>query len=304
LALQLAFISDDDGYVFVQELSAEMTNALSRSNSFIADGYYMIPNFIEANELTLLGQAVDAVLVQPTHLGMSRPGNDLAPLRWNDEIVSLILRAPDRINRLTAAIAAPDLKWLSAYVSTKPAFTPPLCWHQDWWAWNDALSFNRPAPQVAVLIYLSETTPQNGALRLLPGSHRASCDLHASLPEPHSSSANSLAVGHPAMSDHPEQVTPCLRAGDAVVIDYRLLHGTHANKSSSRRDCVLLSFIPDWTNFPSELKEHVSAHPALPTAGETAEMSGLPFVDVLPRFAGRPVDIRINRVPPPLFAIV
>jgi hypothetical protein len=32
-----------------------------------------------------------------------------------------------------------------------------------------------------------------------------------------------------AMRDHPNQVTLSVRAGDAVVTDYRLLHGTHAN---------------------------------------------------------------------------
>jgi hypothetical protein len=281
-----------------------MTSALcGTNNSFFADGYCVIPSFIKANELSPLSHAVDAVLVQPSHPNMSRPGNDLAPLRWNDGIVAPLLRSPDRLSRLTAAIAAPDLKWLSAYVSTKPTRTPPLCWHQDWWGWGHALSFNKPALQVAVLIYLSETSRQNGALRVLPGSHRASCDLHAIIPEPHSVSANSLAIDHPAMRDHPKQMTLCLRAGDAVVIDYRLLHGTHANESLVRRDCVLLSFIPDWANLPSELKAHVGAHPALPTAEEFAEASRVPHAQVFPRFAGRPIDISIKRVPPPSLAI-
>jgi ectoine hydroxylase-related dioxygenase (phytanoyl-CoA dioxygenase family) len=106
------------------------------------------------------------------------------------------------------------------------------------------------------------------------------------------------------MGDHPKQMTLCLRAGDAVVIDYRLLHGTHANESLARRDCVLLSFIPNWANLPSELKAHVSAHPALPTAEEIAEASRMPHWHVFPRFVGRPADITINRVPPPSFAIV
>ena len=282
-----------------------MTRAMCRTNnSFLADGYCVIPDFIKADELSLLSRAVDAVLIQTTHPGMSRPGNDLAPLRWSDEVVTLILRSADRLNRLAAAIAAPDLKWLSAYVSTKRPCTPPLCWHQDWWGWDHALSFGRPAPQVAVLIYLSETSRKNGALRILPGSHRTSCDLHASLPEPHSPSASSLSVDHPAMGDHAKQVTLGLRAGDAVVIDYRLLHGTHANENLARRDCVLLSFIPDWAKFPNELKAHVRGHPALPTADEMVEATRKPYSDVFPRFAGQPVDIAINRVPPPSFAIV
>jgi ectoine hydroxylase-related dioxygenase (phytanoyl-CoA dioxygenase family) len=38
---------------------------------------------------------------------------------------------------------------------------------------------------------------------------------------------------NPAMRNYPEQVTLKLQAGDAVAIDYRLLHGTHANAGTS-----------------------------------------------------------------------
>ena len=83
---------------------------------------------------------------------------------------------------------------------------------------------------------------------MLPGSRRASVPLHAALPEAHASGA-ALAADHPALRDQPGQVTLGVRAGDAVVVDYRVPHGTHPNASGARRDCVLLSFAPSWAGF-------------------------------------------------------
>ena len=112
-------------------------------------------------------------------------------------------------------------------------FSPPLWWHQDWWCWDHPLTYRRMAPQIAVLCYLADTNAQNGALRVLRGSHLKSAPIHAVLPEAHGHSAEGLEPGHIALSDLPGQVTLCLRAGDAVVIDYRLLHTATVRLSPS-----------------------------------------------------------------------
>jgi hypothetical protein len=119
-------------------------------------------------------------------------------------------------------------------------------------------------PQIAVLCYLCDTTAETGALRILPGSHAASVPLHRILPEAHSDESAGLDPGNAAMTDQPDQITLALRAGDAVVTDYRLLHGTHANAGDRRRDCVLLSFTPHWNELPADTRGHLIRHPALP----------------------------------------
>jgi ectoine hydroxylase-related dioxygenase (phytanoyl-CoA dioxygenase family) len=87
---------------------------------------------------------------------------------------------------------------------------------------------------LATLCYLTATSVQNGALRVLPGTHHKSAPIHAHLPEAHTEFAETLDPSHMALSDQPGQVTLSLRAGDAVVMDYRLLHGTQANESATR----------------------------------------------------------------------
>jgi ectoine hydroxylase-related dioxygenase (phytanoyl-CoA dioxygenase family) len=198
-------------------------------------------------------------------------------------------------------VGADDLKWISGYVSIKEASSRALWWHQDWWCWDHSVSYRREAPQIAALCYLADTDAHNGGLRLLPGSHQRSAPIHASLPEAHSQTAETLEAGHVAMTDLPDQLTPGMRAGDAVAIDYRLLHGTHGNASSTRRDCILLSFTPSWRRLPEDIKAHLIDHPALPLN----EASPIPAAisRLLPAFAGKRRSLPLNRNAPREFAI-
>src|SRR5262245_16501395 len=91
------------------------------------------------------------------------------------------------------------------------------------------------------------------------------------------------------------------RAGDAAVLDYRLPHGTHANEGP-RRDCILLSFIPDWTSLPPELKAHLVMHSAQPGIDEAAAAGACDYADLLPTSAGA-ASLAINRCPPATFNV-
>ncbi|ARQ00064.1 phytanoyl-CoA dioxygenase family protein [Pseudorhodoplanes sinuspersici] len=272
------------------------------SPTFAETGFALIPSFLALRDVSALRAAVDKTLTAPRHAGMSRPGNDLLPLRWDDAIVARCLGSPRCMALLRSVLVPRDLKWLSAYVTSKAPLSPALWWHQDWWCWDHPVSYQKVAPQVAVLCYLTDTGVENGALRVLPGSHRTGGTLHRALPEPHSQAANGLPEDHAAMADHPGQVTLALHAGDAVVLDYRLLHGTHANRSAERRDCILLSFVPAWRDLPAEIRAHMIAHPALPDAGESGARRGCAYADLLPQFDGEPASLPVNRLPPADFA--
>ncbi|MCK9918416.1 phytanoyl-CoA dioxygenase family protein [Microbacteriaceae bacterium K1510] len=268
------------------------------------NGWSVIRHFINDDELAAIRESLHAAAAQPRPSCMSRPGNDLMLLRWSEPAVARILGAKSRMQRLSDELDAGGLRWLSAYISSKTPHSPPLWWHQDWWCWDHAISYRHATTQVAVLCYLTDTSADNGALRVLPGSHRRSMPMHAHLPEPHGEEANRLPLHHPAMADHPDQITVAVRAGDAVVLDYRLLHGTHANASPSPRDCVLLSFFPDWPRLPDELKAHCALHPALPTQEETLVAAASGYADLLPQFSGVPESLRVSRRAPAVFETV
>jgi hypothetical protein len=259
----------------------------------------VLEGFVAGQALASIRAEVGRLALAPNDPSCLRPHNTLLPLRWNDPVVELILSAPDRVEELGNVVSARELRWISGYVSIKGAGSEALWWHQDWWCWDHPASFQPAAPQVALLCYLTATDADNGALRVLPGSHLKSTPLHAALPEAHASS-RPPSPDHEAMRAHPEQVTLALGAGDAAVIDYRLLHGTHPNRSDSRRDCVLLSFTPSWGDLHPEVRGHLIRHSAQPTGAERP--SGR-MASLLPAFAGDPRDLPLNRVPPAEFSI-
>jgi ectoine hydroxylase-related dioxygenase (phytanoyl-CoA dioxygenase family) len=263
----------------------------------------VLRRFLHASELSPLRAAVDHVLTAPLPRGCERPHNTLTPLRWNDEIVERVLDSDRRANALVQAVGAEDLRWISAYVSVKNARSAALWWHQDWWCWDHQVSYRPSAVQVAVLCYLNDTTARNGALRVLPGTHHKSIALHAALPEAHAHDHSGVQYGHVAMRDHRDQVTFELRAGDAVVVDYRPLHGTHPNSSDERRDCLLLSFAPSWRSLPTDVRAHLIRHPSLPSGAERPDPLSWP-VKLLPKFGGRPRDLHLNRAAPAEFEML
>jgi len=272
----------------------------ARKEEFFCQGYAALDGFLNERECAEIRSAVECLRLAPFHAGCNRPHNTLLPLRWNDQIVQLVVRSTRRVRDLSDAVSADDLKWTSGYVSTKEAHSPALWWHQDWWCWDHPISYQQAAAQVAVLCYLTDADRHNGGLRILPGSHAKSAPIHALLPEAHGEDADGLESGHPAMSDLDGQVTMNVRAGGAVVIDYRLLHGTHPNDSNARRDCILLSFTPSWRSLPEDVRAHLIDHPAQPSANEipSDEMTKL-----LPHFAGLRRSLDLNRNAPREFEI-
>lgn len=257
------------------------------------DGYAVLSQFIPSSEIPTLRALVEARLTQPVDASCVRPHNTLVPLRWNDPLVEQILA--QNLQPLREVTRARDLRWISGYISIKDPHSPPLWWHQDWWCWDHPISFQIDPAQVAVLCYLTETTPENGALRVLPGTHHRSAPIHAVLPEAHARAMHDLPDDHVVLQDQPGQVTLSLQLGDAVVADYRLLHGTHANRSNRRRDCIVLNFTPSWDRLPDDIRGHLIQHTALPAPGERAAS---PY---LPAFQGERRDLRLNRNAPTHF---
>lgn len=263
------------------------------ASEFTRDGFAVLPGLVAAGRLRRAREVADRAVAAPAGLSCERPNNTLVPLRWNSPLVQIVSESADRI---AGAVGAQDLRWISGYVSVKDPHSPPLWWHQDWWAWDHPVTWRREAAQVAVLCYLSDTDAQTGALRVIPGSHAASTPLHGLLPEAHSDESTALGLQHPAMIDQPGQVTLELRGGDAVVTDYRLLHGTHAHTGTQRRDCLLLSFTPHWSQLPGDVRAHLISHPALPNADEPGPRGAL--ASLLPSFHGPRRDLPLNRNAP------
>ena len=123
---------------------------------------------------------------------------------------------------------------------TKDPGEPALYWHQDWMQWNDPFSCS-PWPQIMFLsYYLSDTTVENGCLKVIPGTHLRRHELHDQLVPAHEQGARFIDEDHPVMfSDHSDQVEVKVKAGSLTLADARLLHSAHRNLTDVQRTLIL-----------------------------------------------------------------
>ncbi|MCE2402960.1 phytanoyl-CoA dioxygenase family protein [Candidatus Poribacteria bacterium] len=128
-----------------------------------------------------------------------------------------------------------------------PEFGSPVEWHQDWAFYphtNDDL--------LAVGVVIDDMTVENGALMILPGSHKGPTLDH------HQNGAFIGAVTDPDFT--PEGAVPIeLEAGGITIHHVRALHGSAPNTSDKPRRLMLFQYcavdawplkgIPDWDTF-------------------------------------------------------
>ena len=87
------------------------------------------------------------------------------------------------------------------------------------------LSAQRPGDRVVTLVYLDDYGPNNGATRIVPGSHRPAPD------------------GPPFdFSDESQSVQIVGSAGDILVIDVDLVHAASRNLDGARRRTLLAGY--------------------------------------------------------------
>jgi len=125
-------------------------------------------------------------------------------------------------------------------ILSKPGHGPPLYWHQDFMKWQSPEALTPWPTRIFLSYYLTDTTRENGCLRVIPGSHLKRHELHNVLPPAHGSEIQALEdLSHPAFADYPEAVDLQMKAGDLVIADARLLHAAWPNQTDQRRTLLL-----------------------------------------------------------------
>jgi ectoine hydroxylase-related dioxygenase (phytanoyl-CoA dioxygenase family) len=182
---------------------------------------------------------------------------------WSDPAFAALIAAPE-ILAMFAALGFPRPRFSNGYVLSKPPGSPPLFWHQDWWAWNEPLSVTPAIAQLGLIFYLGGAARANGGLRVLPGSHRAPAGVLARR-------AGSAPIAElrerrdPDAPEHqpaPGELDVPVAATDAAVIDARLFHAAHANQSEHARTAITLWYFPDYDALPESLRATIGTQAA------------------------------------------
>lgn len=167
------------------------------------------------------------------------------PLRGSDEWMDFA-RAPEILD-MAAQLNGPDLILWGTTLFGKPARvgkeTP---WHQDSTYWPID-----PPAACSVWIALDDATPENGCLRVAPGSHRAR-QTFGHRERTGGGTVLALEVDDDAFDPSAVRDVP-LRAGQVSFHDIHLLHGSNANRSGRRRAGFVLRLMPATSRFDHAL---------------------------------------------------
>jgi hypothetical protein len=153
---------------------------------------------------------------------------------------------------------SPDANWAPSALAEDPAFAPCLSQPQvmslvavllegqvrlrDLHGRAPPLGHGRQGLHVDwtnTFWILDDMAPENGALRLVPGSHRTGHPPRGTWAQPHGS--------------HPHEIAVRAHAGDVIVADARLWHGGSLNQSGRRRRLIIAQFSRPTDTFPPGL---------------------------------------------------
>jgi ectoine hydroxylase-related dioxygenase (phytanoyl-CoA dioxygenase family) len=191
---------DDRGHVTVRAVLDEATLAAAR-----------------AHLATLAGEALrTAPLTEPFLAGISS----------DPRLVAIAVEV----------LGGPVEAFAATYLLKPPGVGLPALWHQDGHPWQERLG---GAAAVTLWVALDPSTPENGCLRVVPGSHRL--PLHPLRPNDVVPSIFGVELD-PTVVDEGAATDVVLAAGDVSVHHPNLVHGSGPNRSSQPRRALAVRY--------------------------------------------------------------
>src|SRR5712692_718011 len=220
------------------------------------DGFLVIENLFAAEEISRIIDEVESVLAEVREeqraaekpAGQSLTSGVYVGLSVKRAFFAEVARDARLLDALEGLIG-PQIGFLSDKVVFKDrAVEYESPWHQDWAYWGGS-------HKISVWIALDEATPENGCLRILPGSHRAAVE--------HDQARNVPGFGNrldPAERglDMSRAVTLPAHPGTAIFFHDLTLHASLPNRSGKDRRALIITY--------RDLSQPDKEYPDLPAA--------------------------------------
>ena len=227
----------------------------NRYDQLIRDGFCICPDLLHADLISRLRKTTQRLCDAMTeeHKARFRVQGSMFHTSL-DPLFAELIAWPPALEELKA-MGFKDPSFTDGYIISKPPRSPGLFWHYDWFVWEDPTAYAPQPQQVFLMYYLDDTCPENGCLRVIPGSHRDHNPLHDILAKPHDEALSCAKdLDRPEFSRRPDEINVPICAGDLLIGDARLLHATHPNTSNERRTVITLWFQPDFCDLPERIK--------------------------------------------------
>lgn len=231
---------------------------------FARDGFYVFENILDDGMVDRLRSFSDKVLAEqdPEHFERFRTSGSMVMIDWamtfEHPFLAEFIASPRTLEALKQ-LGFDEPKFGHGRIISKPPHSPPLFWHEDGRFWDDPVSYTLQPIQVFLMYYLTDTTPTNGCLRVIPGSHLKRHPLHDKIAERHTVELSTYAnPDDPEFSIVDDEIDVPLKAGDLVMGYGSLLHASHPNRSDERRTVLTMWYYPDFVNLPERTQATVA----------------------------------------------
>lgn len=174
----------------------------------------------------------------PPLLALLKPGETTKDIReWHEKSLYLYdIAMNPKILDLVEGLLGPNFYlWASNFFIKDPHTTAVVGWHQDAYYWP-------MAPQghtVTVWLAFDEVDAENGAMKIIPGSHASGIIKHKR--SEHTDSVLTLELERGTFRED-TAVQFHLKAGEVSLHDDRAVHGSPANPSGRRRAGLTLRY--------------------------------------------------------------
>jgi hypothetical protein len=230
---------------------------------------YVVPDFqVEQGWLERLREALSALQREHPHVDLDfipspHVPNYIAGVSAYEEWLAFA-QIPAVLAAVEQLIGPDFLMWGSALFGKPGNGGKETPLHQDGEYWPI-----KPLASCTVWLALDDSTPHNGCLRVIPGSHRNKNLLRHRRDDNESFTLNQI-LDDATLADHQvRNVT--LKAGQFSIHDVFLVHGSTANQSNQRRAGMTYRYMPTTSHF-----DHDWAGEMTRTMG-TTDMSDRPL---------------------------
>ncbi len=170
------------------------------------------------------------------------------PHFWDPKLFDWLL--DDAVLDLVEPLIGPDIVlWSSHFICKPPAVGKRVPWHEDSAYWKGRLE---PMRVVTVWLAIDPSTPANGCMRVIPGTHHHGFSDYDPVAEPHKH-VFPIEIRRGQFDDS-KAVDCVLAPNQASLHDGRLIHGSNANLGTQRRCGYTMRYMP------ATVKHHDGSH--------------------------------------------
>lgn len=269
----------------------------TQAETFARDGFLVLDGLFSDEEVRALQQELHRLRASPMSLApdsvILEPGDDTLRSIFSVHTQSAPFKSLAEDARLAAVarfLLDDEVYIHQSRLNYKPGFSgKEFYWHSDFETWHVEDGMPRMRA-VSMSLLLSENTPNNGPLMLMPGSHKHFVACVGETPENHyKQSLRKQEYGVPdreslrRLADAGGIAAPIGRPGSVIIFDCNMMHGSNGNITPHERSNAFIVFNA-WSNRLHEPYGGMAPRPDFIAARNVAAPLS-PQPDALARFA-------------------